>query len=95
LPRLKQTLKLEAAKIIASAKEAIESEKKEALAELKAEVAQLSISVAEKLLKEELSDAKKGRVICERFTWRGKLKINYETLESLITIRKSFVCRSF
>jgi F-type H+-transporting ATPase subunit b len=49
----------EAAKIIASAKEAIEIEKKEALAELKAEVAQLSISVAEKLLKEELSDAKK------------------------------------
>jgi F-type H+-transporting ATPase subunit b len=49
----------EAAKIIASAKEAIEVEKKEALAELKAEVAQLSISVAEKLLKEELSDAKK------------------------------------
>ena len=48
----------EAAKIIASAKEAIEVEKKEALAELKAEVAQLSISVAEKLLKEELSDAK-------------------------------------
>ena len=49
----------EAAKIIASAKEVIEIEKKEALAELKAEVAQLSISVAEKLLKEELSDAKK------------------------------------
>ena len=49
----------EAAKIIASAKEAIEVEKKEALAELKAEVAQLSISVAEKLLREELSDAKK------------------------------------
>ena len=49
----------EAAKIIASAKEAIEVEKKEALAELKAEVAELSISVAEKLLKEELSDAKK------------------------------------
>ena len=49
----------EAAKIIASAKEAIEVEKKEALAELKAEVAQLSISVAEKLLKEELSEAKK------------------------------------
>ena len=49
----------EAAKIIASAKEAIEVEKKEALAELKAEVAQLSISVAEKLLKEELSDTKK------------------------------------
>jgi F-type H+-transporting ATPase subunit b len=49
----------EAAKIIASAKEAIEVEKKEALAELKAEVAQLSISVAEKLLKKELSDAKK------------------------------------
>jgi F-type H+-transporting ATPase subunit b len=49
----------EAAKIIASAKEAIEVEKKEALAEIKAEVAQLSISVAEKLLKEELSDAKK------------------------------------
>jgi len=49
----------EAAKIIASAKEAIEVEKKEALAEIKAEVAQLSISVAEKLLKQELSDAKK------------------------------------
>ena len=46
-------------KMIEQAKAAIEGEKNAALAELKSHVATLSLEIAEKLLKEELSDAKK------------------------------------
>ena len=43
-------------KIIASAQEAIESEKKAALADIKSQVAELSVSIAEKLTRKELSE---------------------------------------
>jgi F-type H+-transporting ATPase subunit b len=43
-------------KMIEQAKVAIESEKNAALAELKSHVATLSLDIAEKLLKNELSD---------------------------------------
>jgi len=43
-------------KIIASAQEAIESEKKAALADIKSQVAELSVSIAEKLTRNELSE---------------------------------------
>jgi F-type H+-transporting ATPase subunit b len=49
----------EAQRIIASAKEAIEQEKREALAEIKVEVAKLSVTIAEKLMKVELSNTTK------------------------------------
>ncbi|WP_213521145.1 F0F1 ATP synthase subunit B [Nonlabens sp.] len=43
-------------KIIASAQEAIESEKKAALADIKSQVAELSLNIAEKLTRKELSE---------------------------------------
>lgn len=49
----------EANKIIRSAKETIENQKKAAISDLKDQVAQLSIDIAEKILKNELSDSKK------------------------------------
>lgn len=46
----------EGARIIAEAKQQIEAEKQAALQEIRGEVAQLSISVAEKILRKQLSD---------------------------------------
>lgn len=46
----------ESARILAEAKQQIESEKEAALQEIRGEVAQLSISVAEKILRKQLSD---------------------------------------
>jgi F-type H+-transporting ATPase subunit b len=48
----------ESAKIVADAKASIETEKKAALAEVKQQVAQLSLEIAEKVLREKLSDDK-------------------------------------
>lgn len=48
----------EGAKIVADAKAAIETEKKAALAEVKQQVALLSLEIAEKILREKLSDDK-------------------------------------
>lgn len=55
----KEQAGLEANKIIKSAKESIETEKKAAIAELKDQVAKLSIDIAEKILKSEMSDKNK------------------------------------
>lgn len=51
--------KLTADKLIAQAQEAIESNKKSAIADLKSQVAALSIEIAEKVVKNELSDKTK------------------------------------
>ncbi len=50
--------KEEAEKVIESAREAINNEKKAAIAEIKNQVAVLSIEIAEKILRSELSDQK-------------------------------------
>lgn len=55
----KETAKQEADKIVAQARELIESEKLAAINELKNQVAVLSIDIAEKVLRNELSDKKK------------------------------------
>ncbi len=55
----KDDAKLEADKMVAQAKAAIESEKKSAIAELKEQVADLSLEIAEKVVKHELSDKQK------------------------------------
>ena len=55
----KESAQSEANKIIKSAHEAIENEKNAAISDLKDQVAQLSIDIAEKILKNELSDPKK------------------------------------
>ena len=54
----KQEANSEAKKIIVQAQEAIKSEKKAALTDLKNQVADLSVEIAEKVLKEKLSDDK-------------------------------------
>jgi len=56
----KEQAKVEADKIIDSAKQAIQNEKRAAINEMKNQMASLSIDIAEKLLQKELTD-KKGQ----------------------------------
>jgi F-type H+-transporting ATPase subunit b len=55
----KQDAKIEANKLITQAQAAIEAEKKAAIADLKSQVAQISISIAEKVVRQELSNPEK------------------------------------
>ena len=55
----------EADKIVASARENIETEKTAAMAEIKNHVAALSIEIAEKVLKSELGDAAKQKQLID------------------------------
>jgi F-type H+-transporting ATPase subunit b len=55
----KADAKAEADKLIAQAQETIQSEKKAAVADIKKQVAELSIAIAEKVIKEELSNTSK------------------------------------
>ena len=55
----------EASKLVAQAQAAIESEKKAAIADLKSVVGELSISIAEKVLREELTDKAKQEKLVE------------------------------
>ena len=55
----KEEAKTEANKLIAQAQASIETEKKAAIAELKSQVANLSIEIAEKVVREELSNKDK------------------------------------
>lgn len=61
----KQDAKLEANKLITQAQAAIEAEKKAAIADLKSQVAQISISIAEKVVREELSNTEKQEKLVE------------------------------
>lgn len=54
----KEQASAESARIVADAKVAIETEKKAALADVKQQVAQLSLEIAEKILRENLSNDK-------------------------------------
>ncbi len=62
----KNTAKVEAEKIINSAREAVNNEKTAALAEIKTQIAILSIEIAEKVVKGELSSADKQKELSER-----------------------------
>ncbi|MBR9847361.1 MAG: F0F1 ATP synthase subunit B [Algicola sp.] len=55
----KDQAKEEAGKLVAQAQASIETEKKAAIAELKSQVANLSIEIAEKVVREELSNKDK------------------------------------
>jgi F-type H+-transporting ATPase subunit b len=55
----------EANKILAQAREAINTEKLSAIAELKNQVAAMSIEIAEKILRQELSSYDKQKVVIE------------------------------
>ncbi|MGC4040972.1 MAG: F0F1 ATP synthase subunit B [Flavobacterium sp.] len=61
-------------KMIEQAKATIESEKNAALAELKAQVSTLSLDIAEKLLKEELSNKEAQTKLVEKML--GDVKLN-------------------
>ena len=61
-------------KIIESANEAIKNEKNAAVSDIKKQVASLSIEIAEKLLKEKLSDDNKQMQIVEELLKDVKLK---------------------
>lgn len=61
-------------KMIDQAKTAIESEKNAAMAELKLQVSTLSLSIAEKLLKEELSNKEAQTKLVEKLL--GDVKLN-------------------
>ena len=61
-------------KMIEQAKAAIESEKNAAMAELKLQVSSLSLNIAEKLLKEELSNTEAQTKLVEKML--GDVKLN-------------------
>ena len=61
-------------KMIDQAKAAIESEKNAAMAELKSQVSTLSVSIAEKLLKDELSNTEAQTKLVEKML--GDVKLN-------------------
>lgn len=61
----KEEAREEASKLIAQAQSSIESEKKAAIADLKSQVANLSIDIAEKVVKDELSNKDKQLKLVE------------------------------
>jgi F-type H+-transporting ATPase subunit b len=70
----KEDAKLTADKMIAQAQEAIQSEKKAAIAELKGQVASLSLEIAEKVVKQELSNKGQQEKLVEDML--GKATLN-------------------
>lgn len=60
-------------KMIEQAKQAIESEKNAAMAELKTQVSSLSLEIAEKLLKEELSNKESQMKLVDKMLSEAKL----------------------
>ena len=69
----KEEAREEANKLITQAQASIESEKKAAIAELKSQVANLSIDIAEKVVKEELSNKGKQVKLVESMLGDAKL----------------------
>ena len=70
----KNEAQAQAQKMIDQAKAAIESEKNAAMADLKSQVATLSLSIAEKVLKEELSNKESQTKLVEKML--GDVKLN-------------------
>ena len=69
----KDEAKVEADKLMTQAQAAIESEKKTAMAELKNHVAGLSVEIAEKVIREELSNKDKQLKLVESMLDEAKL----------------------
>ena len=61
----KEEAQVQANAMIAQAQAAIESEKKAAMAELKSHVASLSLEIAEKVVRQELSNKDKQEALVE------------------------------
>ncbi|RVT79993.1 F0F1 ATP synthase subunit B [Flavobacterium sufflavum] len=70
----KNEAQVQGLKMIEQAKAAIESEKNAAMAELKLQVSTLSLSIAEKLLKDELSNTEAQTKLVEKML--GDVKLN-------------------
>ncbi|MFY0481804.1 F0F1 ATP synthase subunit B [Flavobacterium sp. PLA-1-15] len=70
----KHEAQLQGERMIEQAKAAIESEKNAAMAELKSQVSSLSLEIAEKLLKEELSNKEAQTKLVEKML--GDVKLN-------------------
>jgi F-type H+-transporting ATPase subunit b len=70
----KAEAQLQGERMIAQAKMAIEAEKNAAMAELKTQVSTLSLSIAEKLLKDELSNKEAQTKLVEKML--GDVKLN-------------------
>lgn len=70
----KEQAKLEGDKMIQQAQATIESEKLAAVAEIKGQVAELSVSIAEKLIKEQLSGKDKQMQLVD--TLLGDIKLS-------------------
>jgi F-type H+-transporting ATPase subunit b len=70
----KNEAQVQGEKMIAQAKAAIETEKNAAMAELKSQVSTLSLSIAEKLLKDELSNKEAQIKLVENML--GDVKLN-------------------
>jgi F-type H+-transporting ATPase subunit b len=70
----KEEAQAQGLKMIEQAKAAIESEKNAAMAELKLQVSTLSLSIAEKLLKDELSNKEAQTKLVEKML--GDVKLN-------------------
>jgi len=70
----KNEAQVQGSKMIEQAKAAIESEKNAAMAELKFQVSTLSLSIAEKLLKDELSNKESQTKLVEKML--GDVKLN-------------------
>ena len=66
LATAKDEAREEAAKILAEARTEIEAEKEAALRDVRKEVAVLSVSIAEKILRKELSEDKEQREFIDR-----------------------------
>ena len=69
----KEEAKSEANKLISQAQASIENEKKAAIADLKSQVANLSIDIAEKVVKDELSNKAKQEKLVESMIDDAKL----------------------
>ena len=70
----KEEANVQGARMIEQAKVAIESEKNAAMAELKTQVSSLSLEIAEKLLKDELSNKEAQTKLVEKML--GDVKLN-------------------
>jgi len=70
----KHEAQVQGERMIEQAKAAIEAEKNSAMAELKSQVSSLSLEIAEKLLKEELSNKEAQTKLVERML--GDVKLN-------------------
>ena len=70
----KDEAKAQSNKIIEQAKQTIQNEKLAAITELKNQLAQLSIGIAEKIMKDELSDKDKQVKLIEKMLQEARLK---------------------